>query len=192
MKTLSPFPTWEAHLIERASAGEQVAFELIVDQYRPGLLAFAQRMLRNGDDANDAVQEAFVKAFKGLKDFDSRRPLKPWLTRICANCCVDIIRERKRKTESLEPYEFMLESTDTSLDEEAERSLARERIGEALKKLPRKYRDIVMMRHFRDMEVNEIAVELGTPEGTVKSWLFRARAMLRNDLSPSDLGIALS
>jgi RNA polymerase sigma-70 factor (ECF subfamily) len=175
-------------MIERASAGDKVAFELIVDQYRPGLQSFAMRMLRNSEDASDAVQETFVKAMRSLKDFDSRRPLKPWLTRICANCCVDMIRDRKRGTTALEPYEFMLESSDPSLDEQAEHALMSETLKSALKRLPRKYRDIVLMRHFKEMDVNEIASAMNAPEGTVKSWLFRARALLKQDVGIAALG----
>ena len=91
------FLNWESHLIVRASEGDEVAFELISDTYRPILSSLAMRMLRNPDDASDAVQETLVKAFRALKDFDPERPLKPWLCRICANCCVDAVRTRRRE-----------------------------------------------------------------------------------------------
>lgn len=176
-------PTWEAHLIERASAGEQVAFELIVDHFRPVLLAQAMRVLQSRDDANDAVQETFVKAFRSIAEFDPARPIKPWLSKICYNCCIDIVRERKKRTESLEPYEYMLESADGCLQVRTERMMASETVLAAIKRLPYKYRQILLMRHYDHMDVNEIAERLKTPEGTVKSWLFRARALLKQDLS---------
>lgn len=186
MKTKNPCPTWEAQLIERASAGDKVAFESIVDLYRPALYNIAKRMLRNSEDANDAVQETFIKALRSLPDFDSKRPIKPWLSRICSNCCVDILRERKRNADSLTPYEFKLESREMGLAEHAENALTRDHVMTALKRLPRKYRDILLMRHYNDMDVMEIATALNAPEGTVKSWLFRARALLKQSLATAN------
>jgi RNA polymerase sigma-70 factor (ECF subfamily) len=186
VKTKNPCPTWEAQLIERASAGDKVAFESIVDLYRPALYNIAKRMLRNSEDANDAVQETFIKALRSLPDFDSKRPIKPWLSRICSNCCVDILRERKRNADSLTPYEFKLESREMGLAEHAENALTRDHVMTALKRLPRKYRDILLMRHYNDMDVMEIATALNAPEGTVKSWLFRARALLKQSLATAN------
>ena len=71
------------------------------------------------------------------------------------------------------------------LDQAATANEDRNLLMKAIARLPRHYREIVMMRHFREMEVNEIAAELHKPEGTIKSWLFRARAMLRKDLTPA-------
>lgn len=186
VKTKNPCPTWEAQLIERASAGDKVAFESIVDLYRPALYNIAKRMLRNSEDANDAVQETFIKALRSLPDFDSKRPIKPWLSRICSNCCVDILRERKRNADSLTPYEFKLEGREMGLAEHAENALTRDHVMTALKRLPRKYRDILLMRHYNDMDVMEIATALNAPEGTVKSWLFRARALLKQSLATAN------
>lgn len=173
---------WETHLVERAKLGEAVAFELIADEYRPALMSLAVRMLRNVDDAHDVVQETFIKAFRAIKDFDGSRPLKPWLSRICSNCCVDSVRNRKREGESLDAHEYMLADPTQNLEEKAIRAMHQRLVIDAVAKLPEKYRRIVFMRHFRHMDVNEIADALKKPEGTIKSWLFRARAMLKKDL----------
>src|SRR5579885_3459425 len=98
MKT-AKFVSWESHLIARAAEGEAVAFELLADLHRSALYSLAFKMLRNADDANDAVQETILKAFRAIKEFDPERPLRPWLCRICSNCCVDIVRSRKRDTD---------------------------------------------------------------------------------------------
>jgi RNA polymerase sigma-70 factor, ECF subfamily len=182
MKTTYRILSWESHLVERAKLGERVAFELLTDQYRPTLLNLALRMLRNTDDAKDAVQDTLVKAFRALKDFDPERPIKPWLCRICANCCVDTVRERKRDGDPLEQHEYMLQDGADTLDEQASESIEGDAVREAVNRLPEKYRKIIFMRHFRHMDVNEIAAELKKPEGTIKSWLFRARAILKKDL----------
>ena len=183
MKTLSPrVLSWESHLIHRASAGESVAFELLADLHRPTLVNLALRMLRNADDAHDAVQETLVKAYRALKDFDPERPIRPWLCRICANCCVDAVRHRRRSGDSLEQHEYMLEDGSERIAERASEAIERDEVREAIGRLPEKYRRIIFMRHFRHMDVNEIALALDKPEGTIKGWLFRARALLRKDL----------
>lgn len=171
--------------MQRAKAGEVVAFELIADQYRNQLMSLAVRMLRNTDDAKDVVQETLVKAFRAIRDFDSDRPLKPWLCRICSNCCVDFVRHRKREGESLDGHEYMLADPDQNLEEKAIMAMRQRLVIEAVGRLPDKYRKIVFMRHFRHMDVNEIADALHKPEGTIKSWLFRARALLKKDLQVS-------
>lgn len=181
----TPVRSWEAHLVYRARAGERVAFELIADAYRPVLYNLALRMLRNPEDAHDAVQESFVKAFRALEEFDADRPLRPWLTRICNNVCVDSVRMRRKGAESLEPHEFMLADPNEGGEEASTRGWRSTQLMQAIARLPKRYQEIVVMRHFRHMDVSEIAAALGKPEGTIKSWLFRARAMLRADLAPA-------
>ena len=178
------FLSWESHLIVRASEGDQIAFEIISDMYRPVLTSLALRMLRNSDDSNDAVQETLVKAYRALKDFDPERPLKPWLCRICSNCCVDAVRTRRREGDSLEGHEYMLSDSE-SVDDTATGAIRQGQIIDAIGRLPDRYRDIILMRHFKHMDVTEIAATLDKPEGTVKSWLFRARALLKKDLYPA-------
>ncbi len=174
--------SWESHLIIRAAAGDEIAFELLSDMYRPVLMSLALRMLRNADDAHDVVQDTLVKALRAIKDFDSDRPLKPWLCRICQNCCVDAVRLRRRDGDSLDQHEYMLADESSDVNESATGAIREGQVKEAIERLPEKYRSIIVMRHFRHMDVNEIAQALDRPEGTIKSWLFRARALLKKDL----------
>lgn len=185
VKTLN-LTTWgsEANLVRKASRGDLKAFDELALRYRPTLYAMAYRMLRNAEDATDAVQETLIKAFRAIGEFDSQRPIKPWLCRICGNCCVDIVRQRRHRAESLDQHEFMLCDPTQEIETRATDSLRHEAIVEAIDRLPTKYQRILWMRHYRHMDVAEIAEELGTPEGTVKSWLFRARTMLKKDLQP--------
>jgi RNA polymerase sigma-70 factor (ECF subfamily) len=173
---------WESHLIKRAGLGDAVAFELLADIYRPTLMSLSVRMLRNVDDAKDAVQDTFVKAFRAIKDFDPERPVKPWLCRICANCCVDIVRVRRREGMQLDSNENLLPDP-REVDATTTGAVQQQAIVEAIGRLPEKYRRIIFMRHYRHMDVIEIAAALGKPEGTIKSWLFRARSLLKKDLS---------
>ena len=174
--------SWESHLILRAAAGDEIAFELLSDMYRPVLMSLALRMLRNADDAHDAVQDTLVKAYRAIKDFDADRPLKPWLCRICQNCCVDAVRLRRRDGDPLDQHEYMLADAGEDVNESATGAIREGQVMDAISRLPEKYRSIIVMRHFRHMDVNEIAAALDRPEGTIKSWLFRARALLKKDL----------
>ena len=176
-------PGWESHLILRASCGDEEAFGLLCDAHRPALASLAQRMLRHPEDASDAVQDALVKAFGAIAEFDPERPLRPWLCRICANCCVDVVRSRRRKGEGVDVPDDLLRDA-IAVDDRAEGAIQSGQILDAIGRLPDHYRRIMLMRHFRHMNVNEIARALDKPEGTIKSWLFRARVLLRKELAP--------
>lgn len=181
-KNMKP-QSWENHLVERAQTGEAVAFDLLIDMHRPALRAQAMRFLRNAEDADDAVQEAIIKTYKGLKGFQKGRPVLPWMLRITTNCCIDQMRGNGRTAgESIDKYEWLLTDDSRGAEDTVEASLLGEAVHKAVMALPEKYRDIVTMRHFNHMDVAEIAESLGKPEGTVKSWLFRARALLRENL----------
>jgi RNA polymerase sigma-70 factor (ECF subfamily) len=176
---------WEGHLVAQAAHGDAVAFELIIDEFRPILTKVAMRMLRNADDASDAVQETFVKAFRGIEAFDPNRPLRPWLCRICSNCCIDIARNRRHDAESLDAREATLADPSSGVEEIAANTIQGRQVKEAIGRLPSRYREIIILRHFRHMDITEIASAMNKPEGTIKSWLFRARAMLKKDLAPA-------
>lgn len=174
---------WEQSVIRRAQAGDPSAIETLVESYRPAVRSHAMRMLRDVEDANDAAQETFVKAIRGLKSFDDSRPLLPWLIRICTNCSLDLIRSRRHRAENIDKYEFSICDTTVDLERGAEAGEDSRAVQSAITRLPERYREIIVMRHYRHMEVNEIAHALNKPEGTVKSWLFRARAHLKKDLT---------
>lgn len=182
-KFKSKVSKWEEHLVARAQLGERAAMELLVESYRPSIRAHALRMLRDIEDANDATQDTFVKAFRALKTFDPSRPFLPWLMRICSNCCVDMIRDRKRDPEAIEKHEHALFDQTADVETGVETRQESEVVQDAITRLPDRYREIIVMRHYRHMDVNEIAFALNKPEGTVKSWLFRARALLKKDLT---------
>lgn len=93
------------------------------------------------------------------------------------------MRSRKRDGESLDQHEYMLTDDADDVGETAADSIRQSQMIDAIGRLPEKYRQIIVMRHFKHMDVNEIAAALDKPEGTIKSWLFRARALLKKDLS---------
>lgn len=157
--------------------------EILVETYRPAVRAQALRMLRDAEDANDATQDTFVKAFRALGSFDADRPFLPWLMRICSNCCVDMIRDRRHSADTIEKHEHALFDASADVESGVESRQDSEVVKDAITRLPDRYREIIVMRHYRHMDVNEIADALNKPEGTVKSWLFRARALLKKDLT---------
>jgi RNA polymerase sigma-70 factor (ECF subfamily) len=171
----------ERDLVESAANGSREAFDTLVDRHYQGVYAHAYRILRNADDAADATQTAFVKAHRSLKEFDSCRPLRPWLYRIVGNVCIDIARGRRHAHEDLDQHAYMLEGGENPEDV-AEQSELQRLISRAILQLPERYRRILVLRHYEQMDVEEIAKVLGAPEGTIKSWLFRARALLRREL----------
>jgi RNA polymerase sigma-70 factor, ECF subfamily len=183
MNTISSFrgSDWDTARVLRAQQGDIDAFESLVDDYRGNLMATAMRSLRNADDANDAVQETLVKAFRAIRTFKAGRPFGPWISRICSNCCVDQLRHRRGQSESLDKHEYGL-AADVDLEHDAERSEEDQVVRAVVSRLPDHYRAIVMMRHFEHMDVCEIAERVSKPEGTIKSWLFRARALMKKDL----------
>ncbi len=181
MKTLTIH--LESNLVTKAAAGSREAFDALVDQHYQAVYAHAYRILRNSDDASDATQTTFVKALRSIAEFDVTRPMRPWLYRICGNVCIDLARGRHRSNEPIEKHAYMLESSD-DLVGSAEQNDLREKILKAIMNLPEKYRRILILRHYEQMAVEEIAEALDAPEGTIKSWLFRARAMLKKELAP--------
>lgn len=176
------FPGWEDHLIARAKEGESIAFDLLIDLHRGPVLSHAMRMLRDADDAQDAVQDTFVKACRALHSFEAGRPMLPWLLRICSNCCVDIIRARRTLNDSLESHEHALCDKSVNIEEGVASTIGLEEVSDAIDRLPARYREILVLRHFEHMDVLAIAEKLHKPEGTIKSWLFRARKLLSKDL----------
>lgn len=171
--------------VAKAIAGNDVACEEILSAYRETLMALAQRLLRNREDASDAVQETLLKALKALPEFDPERPLGPWLCRICTNCCVDLARNRSRKPAALDGNESNIADDGASVEDSVGEAVLHSEIVAALERMPVRYRRILFMRHFQHKDVNQIAAELHKPEGTIKSWLFRARALLRKEMAIS-------
>ncbi|MEW5884017.1 MAG: RNA polymerase sigma factor [Armatimonadota bacterium] len=172
----------EQALLKRAQGGCRASFDEVVRRHYKGVLAHAVRLLGNQDDAADAVQVTFVKAGRSLAEFDLERDFRPWLYRICTNVCIDIARGRKRACEPLETHAYHLES-DSDPEGEASKAQLAARVRAAVERLPGNYKKAILLRHFAQMDVEEIARSLDAPEGTVKSWLFRARAMLKQELA---------
>ncbi len=176
----------EAAIIAKVLDGDTEAFEPLVTANQSFVYNIALKMLSNPDDAYDASQEAFVKAFRSLKDFKGDSSFSSWLYRITANICLDMMRKSKRRqTSSIiylddedEQKELDLPDTRFSPETELEKRELRRSINDALSKLPEDQRSILLLRELSGMSYQEISAVLKLEAGTVKSRLFRARAKL--------------
>ena len=190
----------ERSVLERARRGDAGAFEEIVRENEQTVYRLALRQLGNREDAEDAAQEVFLKAFTGLGSFRGESKISVWLYRITCNVCTDVLRKRRDSVSlsvETEEGELELELPDERFDPVAltERSDLRAQVGEALKKLPADGREILLLREIGGQSYEEIAETLSLDIGTVKSRIFRARKKLCallagniSDESPSNEG----
>ena len=164
--------TDDAAVVARCLAGEHNAYEAIVSRYQKGLFNVALRMLGNYEDARDATQTAFIKAYEHLDSFNPEQRFFNWLFRILKNECLNSLRGRR----AAEPVSVGLAATNRADPvEERERHQA---VQSALLTLSVEYREVVVLRHFTDLSYDEIAATLGIPAKTVKSRLYTARQQL--------------
>jgi RNA polymerase sigma-70 factor, ECF subfamily len=168
----------DAALVVRTREGNSRAFEVLVRRYERVLFSVAHRILGNHDDASDATQAAFIKAFERLASFDPKFRFFSWIYRILVNECLNAKRSRRRH-EDLTP-ELLVGGTPLDALELAER---RRRVQQALLALPFDYRQVVVLRYFAELSYEDMAVTLGVPAKTVKSRLYTARQRLIGLLS---------
>jgi RNA polymerase sigma-70 factor, ECF subfamily len=182
-------------LIAALRRGDPAAYETLVCTHGGRLLAVARRLLRHEEDARDAVQEAFLLAFRGLSGFGGRCQLSTWLHRIVVNAALMKLRSRERKPESpideLLP-EFLPDGHHvTQFDEwrlPAPERLIREeqraQVRAAIDRLPESYRTVLMLRDIDELDTADVARLLGISANAVKIRLHRARQALRTLLDP--------
>jgi RNA polymerase sigma-70 factor (ECF subfamily) len=178
-------PELERELIRKCKAGDARFYEPLVRTYEPSGLRLAVAMLGNLEDARDALQEAFVKAYEALHRFDLRRPFGPWFFQILRNQCRDMLRSRQArfKVEALdERLELRPADAERGPERLRQRSAARELLWRALERIGSEHREILVLKELQGFRYNEIAKILEIPEGTVASRLFHARRALKEAL----------
>lgn len=194
-------PVQEEGLLAALRAGEEAAYERLVVEYGGRMLAVSRRFLRNEEDARDALQDAFVQAWKGLPRFQGHCALGTWLHRIVVNSSLMKLRRRKSHAEeSIEPLlpQFLEDGhaahPPVAWPEPCDRLLERREVGDlvraAIDRLPPTYRMVLLMRDIEELDTAETAAALGISENAVKVRLHRARQALRELLDPSLRGIA--
>jgi RNA polymerase sigma-70 factor (ECF subfamily) len=188
-------PTSEADLVARLRSGDDAAYEQLVRDESRHLLAVARRLLRNEEDAQDAVQQAFLSAFRALPAFNGESRLTTWLHRIVTNAALMKLRTRGRQPEDsiedllpnfIEDGHHVEQYGEWSLSAEAKmlRRETRARVRAAIDALPESYRTVLLLRDIEELSTDETARALAVNPNTVKIRLHRARQALLKLLKP--------
>ena len=185
----------ERELAAALRAGNDNAFETLVRTHGGRLLSVARRFLHNEDDAQDALQDAFLSAFRGIASFDGKAQLGTWLHRITVNACLMKLRSRRRKSEpkiedllprflddghQINPPPAWGERADAAIERQETRAFVRQCID----RLPENYRTVLLLRDIEEFDTAETAKLRELTEAVVKTRLHRARQALRTLLDP--------
>jgi RNA polymerase sigma-70 factor (ECF subfamily) len=184
----------EDPLVQGVRSGDPAAFETLIRQQTPRLLAVARRILKTEDDAREAVHQGFISAFKSRAQFEGHSQLSTWLHRIVVNKALDMIRARQRRPEdSIEDLlpRFLPNGSHNqrfiTWPSNAEEAIDRERTGaivhEAIDELPESFRLVLQLRDIEELSTEEAAQAIGISPNAVKLRLHRARLALRTLLS---------
>jgi RNA polymerase sigma-70 factor (ECF subfamily) len=181
-------PIPDRDLVRRCLENDQGAYRLLLARYERPVYGLVRRMIPNDEDARDLAQEAFVRAFRKLGQFDPERKFSSWLFRIAHNLCIDHYRRRKLDTVPLvrttegeeETWDIPDEDADPSR-EFSERERGR-RLLTLVESLPPLYRSVILLRHQQGLSYEEIADTLELPLGTVKARIHRAHRLLKDKL----------
>ena len=181
----------DAVLVQHAKKGDTSAFEELVSRHRDKIYARAFSMMRNEEEALDLSQEAWVKGWQRLIQFQGESSFTTWMTRIVINLCLDQLRKQKRhRTESIEEMdeesggvERQMPVVTINPTERLERGELRQRIDSAMKQLSHEHRTVLVLHEFEEMEYKKIAEVMECSIGTVMSRLFYARRKLASMLA---------
>jgi len=190
--------TRDGDLVARARAGDQQAYAALVEQHSRPVFHLAYRMTGNEQDAEDVVQETFIKAHRRLDRFELRAGFGSWVFRIATNCALDLLRARKRRIQGTE-----LAEAEKPVDIEAlavtgpeqERLLfgseTRRKVVLAMKRLTPSERAAFVLRHFEERPIKEVAAVLRQTDNATKQAIFRAVRKLRSALRPESASTAV-
>jgi RNA polymerase sigma-70 factor (ECF subfamily) len=173
--------------VDKARRGDHDAFRVLVERHARPVFRLAFRMTGNEIDAEDMVQETFLKAWKQIGRFDGRASFGTWLHRICANCALDHIRARKRKQDPQAGNDPLAQVATGAPSPErlAQSSQITAILGVALDELSEMERAAFVLRHYEGLSIEEISVALGVQPGAAKHSVFRAVQKLRRVLEPA-------
>jgi len=185
----------EARLLAALRAGEESAYEQLVRAHSGRLLAVARRFMRNPEDAQDVVQEAFLAAFRSLDRFEGTARISTWLHRIVVNAALMKLRSRRRAPE--ESIEDLLpkfledghhahpsQEWNMTCEEVVQQGQTKELVRQCIDRLPETYRTVLILRDIEEVDTEQAADILGITENAVKIRLHRARQALRGLLDP--------
>lgn len=171
--------------IREVLAGNDAAFEILQKKYKSKIAALIRRMVKDADDIEDLVQEAFIKAYRALPNFQFGYTFSAWLYRIASNNTIDFLRKKRFQMISIDKpmgeddeYYIEIKDEDPLPDIELISEERKKILNDAINNLPDNYKEIINLRHKEELDYKEIADKLNIPLGTVKAHLFRARKTL--------------
>ena len=177
-------------IIGRAINGDERAYKDLMTRYQSQIFSLMYRMVHSSTEAEDLVQEAFMKAFTSLRSFNYEYAFSTWLYKIATNNCIDHLRKKKLHAFSIDTpisYKdstYTIEIPDLTYypDKDIMRNERNALIKTAIEELPEKYKRVIFLRHSEELSYEEISKMLKIPIGTVKARIFRAREMLNRFL----------
>ena len=180
----------DSEVIRSALKGDDRAYKKLMYKYHDAIFNFILRMIRDRQQVEDLTQEAFIKAFSSLKNFNDEFAFSTWLYKIAMNNSIDYIRKRKLQLYSIDKpieskdsdYTFELPDESYEADKEVISDQRTKVLNEAIERLPEKYKRVIHLRHVEEQSYEEIAKMLKLPIGTVKAHIFRARELLNKYL----------
>lgn len=181
----------ERFLIQQCLSGNQEAFRRLIEPHQDFVFRVALSILGNREEAEEAAQDAFVRAYRGLGSFSGKVPFQAWMYRIAVRTALNVRRRRRRRLfERLTPPAWFggVPSSETETPDAlfAKRD-ARIRLREIIDRLPAKLHEVVVLTYLQELACGEIAEILNIPEGTVKSRLYRAREKLQRAIERQGL-----
>jgi RNA polymerase sigma factor (sigma-70 family) len=188
---LASAATDEASMIRRIAAGDRVAFESLMRQHNRRLYRLARATLRDGKEAEDALQDAYLQVWRSIGQFRGDAALSTWLSRLVLNACLARLRRDSRRQNVVNMVQAAsapeAEHVPTAASDGPDQTLARAQLCELLERkldaLPEVFRVVFVLRSVEDMSVEEVAMALDIPEATVRSRHFRAKSLLRDALA---------
>ncbi|EOS58923.1 MULTISPECIES: RNA polymerase sigma factor SigW [Paenibacillus] len=181
---------FDARLVKLARKGDQGAFAELVDLYKDKLYHLGYRMLSNRHEAEDVVQETFLRVHKNWNRYDDKQKFSTWIYRIATNLCIDRLRKRKpsyyldaemNDQDGLDGY-TLIPGDERTPETEYLLSETQQTIHQAIEGLPAKYKSVIVLRYLQELSLQEISEVLDMPVTTVKTRVHRGREFLRKKL----------
>ena len=172
-------------LVKQVCMGETQLFRLLIERHQQHIFNLCYRMLQQFEEADDATQDTFLKAYRSLKQFRGDARLKTWLCRIARNECLNRLRHENMASldqQLTTDYSFQIADSTPSPLELIEQRETQSIVHEAINKLPHQYRLVITLFHLNGLSYEEISQVMEIPMGTVKTYIFRARELLKSKL----------
>jgi RNA polymerase sigma-70 factor (ECF subfamily) len=171
----------DIEIVNRCLAGDVNAFEVLIERYKKAIYNTAFRMMGNREEAEDVSQEAFIRMYNSLSKYNPEYKFMTWAMKITTNLCLDSLRKRKGETVPIDEGFEIKDGKDTP-EEEYIRKENQKLVQDAIRKLPDKYREFLILFHHRNLSYQEIMDITGESLTIVKNRLYRARQMLKEEL----------